>query len=216
MAADESDGGSVSMSSVRLEGLSDAVFAIAITLLVLDIRQPEAPGPLWDALVQQWPSFAAYALSFVLIGVVWINHHEVFHYIARADRALIWLNLLLLMDVAFMPYPTVLLANALINERGQATAAVCYGATLVVGGVLFNATWWHASRHHRLLYPDVPSAVVRALGRRLLGGPLFCALVTPLAFVQVGLALAGYLLLLGYFGATTVRAEPARSTRSSH
>lgn len=203
--ADGGTGGSVGVSSDRVESFSDAVFAIAITLLVLDIRQPARSGPLWDAILRQWPSFVAYALSFLLIGVVWVNHHAVFHFIARVDLALIWLNLLLLLDVAFMPYPTVLLADALVSGRGEATAALCYGATLVVGGVLFEAVWLHVSRRRRLLRADVAPEVVRAMGRRFLGGPLFCALITPLAFVQVGLTLAGYLILLTYFGVTAVR-----------
>lgn len=202
--ADGRTGGCAGVSSGRVESFSDAVFAIAITLLVLDIRQPASAGPLWDAILRQWPSFAAYALSFLLIGVVWVNHHAVFHFIARVDLALIWLNLLLLLDVAFMPYPTVMLADSLVSGRGEATAAVCYGATLIVGGLLFDAAWLHVSRR-RLLRADVAPEVVRAMGRRFLGGPLFCALITPLAFVQVGLTLAGYLILLTYFGVTAVR-----------
>ena len=142
----ERAGGPGAVGSDRVESFSDAVFAIAITLLVLDIRQPVGSGALWEAMLAQWPSFLAYALSFLLIGVVWVNHHTVFQLIDRVDVGLLWLNLLLLLDVAFMPYPTVLLADALISHRGQSTAAVCYGATLVVGGLLFNAVWFHAAR----------------------------------------------------------------------
>lgn len=182
--------GEITLHSGRLESFSDAVFAIAITLLVLDIRPPAGSGPLWDAMLREWPSFVAYALSFLLIGVVWVNHHAVFHLIARVDLGLIWFNLLLLLDVAFMPYPTVLLANTLISRRDETTAAVCYGATLVVGGMFFCGIWWHASRGHRLLHSDVAPSVVRAMGRRFLRGPLLCAAITPLAFVQVGLTLA--------------------------
>jgi uncharacterized membrane protein len=201
----ENDGTSTGVTSDRLESFSDAIFAIAITLLVLDIGPPKGSGTLWDAMLRQWPSFVAYALSFLLIGVVWVNHHAVFHLIARVDLGLLWLNLLLLFDVAFMPYPTVLLANALISNRGQSTATVCYGATLVVGGVLFNATWLHASRHGRLLHADVAPDTVRAMGRRFVRGPVLCALITPIALVQVGLTLLGYLVLLAYYGVAAVR-----------
>jgi uncharacterized membrane protein len=199
------DGGSVGVTSDRVESFSDAVFAIAITLLVLDIRQPTGSGALWDALLQQWPSFAAYAVSFLLIGVVWVNHHAVFHLIALVDVGLLWFNLLLLLDVAFMPYPTVLLANALISGRGQSTAAVCYGATLVVGGVFFYAIWVHAARRHRLLRGDAAPELVRAMGRRFMRGPLVCAVITPVALIQVSLSLSGYVLLLGYYGVVGIR-----------
>jgi uncharacterized membrane protein len=129
----------------------------------------------------------------------------VFHLIARVDLGLLWLNLLLLLSVGFMPYPTVLLANAMITGQGQSTATICYGATLVAGGVLFNATWLHASWHGRLLQADAPPEIVRAMGRRFLRGPLVCALITPVALVQVGLTLLGYVVLLTYYGVAAVR-----------
>ena len=193
------------MSSARVESFSDAVFAIAITLLVLDIRQPAETGPLWHAVLRQWPSFLAYALSFLLIGVVWVNHHLVFHLIARVDMGLLWYNLLLLLVVAFMPYPTVLLADSLVSKHGETTAAVCYGATLVVVGMLFNLTWLHASHNHRLLHPEAAPGVVRAMGLRLVAGSALCAVITLVALIQVDLSLAGYLLVLAYYGISDVR-----------
>ena len=205
------DGGSVGVSSDRVESFSDAVFAIAITLLVLDIRQPAGSGALWEALLREWPSFAAYAVSFLLIGVVWVNHHAMFHLIARVDVGLLWFNLLLLLDVAFMPYPTLLLANAIISGRGQSTAALCYGATLVVGGVFFSVIWSHASRHGRLLRADAAPELVRAMGRRLRRASLLCAVITPVALIQVSLSLLGYVLLLGYYGVIGIRDSRAAS-----
>ena len=193
------------MSSARVESFSDAVFAIAITLLVLDIRQPVETGPLWHAVLRQWPSFLAYALSFLLIGVVWVNHHLVFHLIARVDMAVLWYNLLLLLVVAFMPYPTALLADTLISNHGETTAAVIYGAALIVVGAFFNLTWLHASRNHRLLHPDTPPEVVRAMGRRFVGGAALCAVITLIALLQVDLSIAGYGLVLAYYGVTGVR-----------
>lgn len=193
------------MSSARVESFSDAVFAIAITLMVLDIRQPAQSGPLLRAVLRQWPSILAYALSFLLVGVVWVNHHLVFHLIARVDMGVLWYNLLLLLDVAFMPYPTVVLANALISHRGETTAAVLYGATLVVLGVLFNLTWFHAARHRRLLRPDAAPEVVRAMGLRFVGGTVLCAAITLVALVQVELSLAFYGLVLAYYGVTGIR-----------
>ena len=193
------------MTSERVESFSDAVFAIAITLLVLDIRQPPESGELWHAVLRQWPSLLAYALSFLLIGVVWVNHHLVFHLIARVDMGLLWYNLLLLLDVAFMPYPTHVLANALISHRDETTAAVFYGTTLVVVGMFFNLTWFHAANHRRLLQADAEPEVVRAMGRRFVCGSALCVVITFLALVQVDLSIACYILVLAYYGITGIR-----------
>lgn len=198
------------MSSARVESFSDAVIAIAITLLVLDIRQPSDSGPLWHAMLRQWPSLIAYALSFLLIGVVWVNHHLVFQLIERVDMGLLWYNLLLLLVVAFMPYPTELLANALISHRDETAAAVCYGATLTVVGVFFNLTWFHASRRGRLLHPDTAPEVIRSMGLRFVAGSGLCAAITLLALAQVDLSLAGYALVLVYYGVTDIRRGTAR------
>ena len=96
----------------RLEIFSDAVIAIAITLLVLDIRVPQAPqGQLLHALGRQWPSYAAYVLSFAVIGIMWVSHHSMFERIREIDRGLLFSNLLLLLGIAFLPFPTPLLAE---------------------------------------------------------------------------------------------------------
>lgn len=104
--------------SGRVEAFSDGVFAIAITLLILEIKVPEGAGEhLWTALGAQWPSYAAYVVSFLVIGIMWANHHTVFGYVARVDRTLLFLNLLLLLVVAALPWPTALLAEYLREGR---------------------------------------------------------------------------------------------------
>ena len=101
----------------RLEAFSDGVFAIAITLLILEIGVPHVPadGSLWRALRELWPSYLSYAISFVIIGVMWINHHNLFRDIARVDHYLLVLNLLLLMSISFLPFPTAVVANVCVR-----------------------------------------------------------------------------------------------------
>lgn len=125
---------SFEISTGRLEAFSDGVFAIAITLLVLDINLPNGNGPLIDRLAHQWPALGAYAVSFLIIGMVWMNHHSMLFFIRRVDRPLMLFNLLLLMNVSFIPFPTHVLAEAMSTGHGERTAAVFYGLTLTLGG----------------------------------------------------------------------------------
>ena len=100
------------MPKTRLEAFSDGVFAIAITLLIIEVRVPDSEaGELARDLANQWPSYAAYAVSFAIIGIIWVNHHDIFERIVTVDRPLLFLNLLLLLTVAFLPLPTALLGD---------------------------------------------------------------------------------------------------------
>src|SRR3954468_24501153 len=101
-----------SMETDRLEAFSDGVFAFAITVLVLALGVPEVGTPLGPALLRLWPDYVAYALSFIVIGAIWINHHAMFRHITRADPWVLLLNLLQLLCVAFLPYPAAILARA--------------------------------------------------------------------------------------------------------
>src|SRR5215472_5921030 len=106
------------MSKTRVEAFSDGVFAIAITLLVLTVAQPRTYRNLAHELGAQWPSLAAYVVSFAVIGIMWINHHSVFMHLEHVDRGLLYINLLLLMTIAFLPYPTGVLGQALAKGQG--------------------------------------------------------------------------------------------------
>ena len=157
------------MSVGRAEAFSDGVFAIAITLLVLDIRLPTGTASepaLLGELLGLWPSFLSYAVTFLLIGMIWMNHHRMFHHIHRTDGTLLGLNVLLLMSIAFLPFPTHVLAEAVYSGRGEHVAAVLYGLTLVIGGVFYNAIWWYASNKHRLLGESITPAEATALRLR--------------------------------------------------
>src|SRR5712664_2561523 len=131
----------------RIEAFSDGVFAIAITLLILEIRVPTAlgPGGLWPALAAQWSSYAAYVLSFLVIGIMWANHHNIFRYIGRANHLLVMLNLALMFWVAVLPFPTAVLATYLRQPEHRTAATVLYGATLTFTALCYNLLWRHAA-----------------------------------------------------------------------
>jgi len=144
------------MNKSRVEAFSDGVFAIAITLLVLTIAQPRTYSDLAGQLGDRWPSLAAYVVSFAIIGIMWINHHSIFRHLEYVDRGLLYLNLLLLMTIAFLPYPTGVLGEALHMGKGTETAAVVYGVVMVINACAWSALWLYASGHRRLLRTDFP------------------------------------------------------------
>jgi uncharacterized membrane protein len=146
-----------------LVSFSDAVFAITVTLLVLEIRPPTDYSNLLNELVARWPSYLAYALTF--IGQVWANHHVMFDHIRGADRVILLLNTLLLMIVAFLPFATSVLAGAVRSGHGLRTAAVLYGIVFDATALTFNAVWRYARRHH-LLSETLDAAGATAIGRR--------------------------------------------------
>jgi uncharacterized membrane protein len=123
----------------RLVAFSDGVFAITITLLILEIRPPTDDEHLLHGLLALWPSYVAYAVTFLFIGQVWVNHHVMFDHIRAADRTVLLLNTLLLMVVAFLPFATSVLADALRSGHGQRTAVVFYGIAFIAA---FNAFYW--------------------------------------------------------------------------
>lgn len=144
------------MNKSRVEAFSDGVFAIAITLLVLTVAEPRSYRDLAHQLGRQWPSLAAYVVSFAVIGIMWINHHSIFVNLQQVDRGLLYLNLLLLMTIAFLPYPTGVLGQALAKGQGARTAAVVYGAAMVLNACAWSWLWLYASRHRRLLRAEFP------------------------------------------------------------
>ncbi|MFL5294981.1 MAG: TMEM175 family protein [Phenylobacterium sp.] len=181
------------METDRTEYFSDAVFAIAITLLILEIRVPQA-GPLGPALLDLWPSYLAYAISFIVVGAIWLNHHLMFAKIAKADGPLMIFNLMMLMAVAFLPFPTAVLAEALHRRTDQNIAAAFYGATLTIGGVFVNLTWRHAARAG-LLISGLTKADIRRVSRRYLVGPTVYAFAAVIGWFVPLVAVAIYALL---------------------
>ena len=148
------------MGMERLVFFSDAVFAIAITLLALEIRLPDIAGlgsaELLKELLSIWPKYLSFMVSFLVIGNFWLIHHRQFRYIERYDTRLIFINLFVLMAIAFIPFPTVV-----ISENGNRTATIFYAMTMCVVGLLLTLLWLHASSRHRLVSPNLDSAIVR-------------------------------------------------------
>lgn len=134
----------------RLVFFSDAVFAIAVTLLVLEIHPPQDTRQLLQGLAALWPSYLSYAITFLLIGQVWANHHVMFDHIHSADRTVLFLNTLLLRDIAFLPFAASVLAAAFRTGHGQRTAVVFHGMTFLLAAILFNVIWGYARHNHRL------------------------------------------------------------------
>jgi uncharacterized membrane protein len=201
------------MTTGRIEAFSDGVFAIAITLLVLEIHVPEDPeNGLGHALLDQWPAYASYVVSFFVIGIIWINHHAVFDHLARADRPLLFLNLLLLLFVGLLPWPTNLIASYM--EHGGAderVAAVVYAGTMTAMGAAFGALWSYASRNRRLLGDSLSPEEVRRLTRRfVIGAPVYL-LSMLVALVSAPACLALNALLAVYYALPTGGAMPHRA-----
>lgn len=184
------------MKTSRLEAFSDGVFAIAATLLVIEIHVPQDTDHLAHALLELWPSYLAYVISFILVALVWANHHVMLDRIRAADRMLLFLNTLLLMNVASLPFVAALLAAAYRNGSGQRPAVVAYGLVLVIGGLFFNAIWEHARRRPALLRPDVKPAQARTVSRSFLLGPALYAIATAIAAAVPALGLAAYAALI--------------------
>ena len=181
----------------RLEAFADAVFAIAITLLVIEIRLPPHEevvriGGVGPALLQLWPSYVGYVISFIVIGIMWANHHNLTKLVDRVDHGFISLTLLLLLCVAFLPFPTAVMAEHLADpdthERAVAVAFYCGCFTLTA--VFYFLMWWHAARNRRLIASHVSDEAVRAITRAYVPGSFLYLTATLLAFVHVGLSLA--------------------------
>jgi uncharacterized membrane protein len=189
------------LSKARLEAFSDGIFAIAITLLVLTIAPPDDFEHLTHQLANRWPSLAAYVVSFAVIGIMWLNHHSIFAHFERVDRGLVYLNLLLLMTIAFLPYPTGVLGQALAKGRGTEPAAVLYGLTMALNAYAWSATWLYASRGRRLLATSFPegqrraSTVLFTIGAVAYTVALGVAFVNAAAFLAIQAALALYYAL---------------------
>jgi len=186
------------MNRGRLETFADGVFAIAATLLILNVdAQVAGTGRnLGHELVHVWPSYVAYAVSFLTIGIIWVNHHAVMCQIGRVDRAFLFLNVAFLMCVAFIPFPTRLVAEH-VRDHGATVAAVSYGVTLTTTAVLFNLLWLYAVRGERLLRPDADPRLVSGITRSYRPGPWLYLTAT-----LVGLASPTTSVLL--FGAIAV------------
>jgi uncharacterized membrane protein len=195
--------GGLGMSVGRMEAFSDGVFAIVITLLILDIKVPVGQhGTLGRTLGHQWPQYVAYLMSFLIVGIIWLNHHATVNLLARTDHTIQVMNLLLLLPISVLPWPTALLAEYTRDGTAgdQRIAVLIYGLTSTAMAVAFNIMWRYLLRHPELRKPEVTLKSLATRNRRfnfgvatypvataigLLSTPAFLALMLALALLYL-------------------------------
>jgi uncharacterized membrane protein len=185
----------------RLEAFSDGVFAVAITLLALDLNVPgPGHGGLTHQLLVAWPNYAAYATSFLVIGIIWVNHHVLFRRFGRADRTLLFFNLALLMFITIIPVPTRLLAAYLRQGGWDAkVAAALYGGVMEGMSISFSAIFVWGGRHPELLHESVHPGRHRSAFRQFGLGAVAYLGAIALAFVAPAAALAAHFALAVFY-----------------
>ncbi len=171
------------MDTRRVEAFSDGVFAIAITLLVLTFKDPKHEESLSHALVHQWPSYFAYVVSFLTVGIMWANHHTVMRQLGRVDRTFLLLTVLNLMFVAFAPYPTRVVAEFIRTDDRRA-AALFYGVSFTCTALSWAALWFYAALGGRLIAADADPRAVSGITRSFLPGTLLYGGATLVAFLS--------------------------------
>lgn len=199
----------------RVEAFSDGVFAIAMTLLVLNVRVPntDQPGQLGSLLWQQWPSYLAFVISFAFIGIMWVNHHRLFVHIRRIDHMLLVLNGALLLGVTAVPFPTAVLAQYL-GKPDEKAATMLYAGTYVVVALFFNVLWRYAASGHRLLGDEVDEAEVNRITRQYAYGPLLYLACFVLAYINVAASLALNVALAIFFALPPNKVTRAKAHRA--
>ncbi len=197
----------------RLEAFSDGVFAVAITLLILNIQLPtksftKDEDLFFKYLLDLWPAYLAFVTSFATIGIMWINHHRLFTYIKRTDTILMLLNLLLLLMIVFVPFPTALLAQQYRLNPNLRAPALLWNGTFILLAVFFNLLWRYAAHENRLLDKKADQQAVEAITRQYRFGPLFYVVSFGLAWISVPASIAFNLFMAVFF------AFPGRKPRS--
>jgi uncharacterized membrane protein len=190
------------MKTSRLEAFSDGVFAVAITLLVLDLNVPGGEN-LWHQLREEWPQFASFFVSFWVIGIIWVNHHGLLDHLKRTDRPVLYLNLLVLMTVVFIPFSTALMAEHLKSGADEEVAALVYALAFLAMGIAFNLFWAYILKHRRELGVEIPDEEVRRMSVGfMIGSPLYAvavgvAFISPAVVLIIIGAVAAYYMVAG-------------------
>jgi uncharacterized membrane protein len=199
--------------TARVEAFSDAVFAIAITLLSLELRVPHEPGvSLARGLLALWPEYVAFALSFLTIGGVWLNHHRLFNFVRHVDYGLLVWNGLLLMAVTVVPFTNAILSEYLENP-GERTAAVVYSGMFIVVTGIFRLLWGHVTRWK--LRTPLPPAVVRRVERRYATGLALYGVAFIIGFFSARASVAAD-LLLAFFFVVPFQTKAVRTQKRRH
>ena len=191
------------MNTGRLETFADGVFAIAATLLILSVDShlgscAPAGATLARQLECSWPSYVAYVVSFVTIGIMWVNHHTLMAQVGQVDRRFLLATVVFLMCIAFIPFPTRLAAEH-VHGEGARAAALAYGFTLTATAVMFSVIWFYGSIGRRLLRDDADPRVVKGITRSYLPGPWIYLTATLIAFASATASLVIYLVLAAFY-----------------
>jgi uncharacterized membrane protein len=198
------------ISKSRIETLTDGVFAIVMTLLVLEIAVPQlthseaSSGELVKRLLELWPVILSYALSFIVLGFFWIYHHDQFYYIKKANRVFVWISIFHLMFIAFIPFSTALLGE----YYDQQISVVVYGINIAVTASWAYVQWWYATKDHRLVDADLDPIFIRIMSRRSVVGIFFYLIAVALSFVSIQVSLVLFVAIPIYY------LVPARKKRS--
>jgi uncharacterized membrane protein len=187
------------MTTGRLEAFSDGVFSVAATLLVVELHVPDASADLGSALLAQWPSYLTYATSFGTIGIIWVNHHSLFLHVRQVDRPLLFLNLLLLMTVSVVPFPTALLGRFVTAGDNGHLAGAVYGGVMVLMSLSFNGLWLHVTRDGRLIGRHLDPQRARHESILFSAGLLAYVAGIGLSFISAQLALLLYALIAIFY-----------------
>lgn len=179
----------------RIEALGDGVFAIVMTLLILEIKVPvlhgEETSKLGRSLLDLWPKFLCYFISFITLGVYWVAHHLHFYTIKKADRGLLWINILFLMALGLVPFSTALIGEY-VHER---LPVILFGANMIAISLILQWHWSYATANHRLVSPDIDPGFIKAVTRVIMMGPVVYGIAIALAFVSTKIAVALFLLV---------------------
>ena len=180
------------LAKSRIEALSDGIFAVAMTLLVLDIKPPAVieAAALPRELLALWPRCLSYAVSFLMLGIYWVGQHKQFHLIRCADRTLLWINIVFLMTISFVPFSTALLSAYPLWPSAQTV----YGANLIAIGLVLLWHWMYATHRHRLVDPELDDRMNRFVIRRILIGPALFALAIVLSSLSAVASLILYVV----------------------
>ena len=190
----------------RVEAFSDGVFAIAITLLVLDLKVPHintlsANSGLFTALLKQWPAYLAFFISFFTILIMWVNHHNIFNYVQYIDGTFLFLNGFLLLTVTFIPFPTSLLADYIKSSEADIASSI-YAGTFFFNCLSFNILWLYSSRERRLINKNIDQAIINTIKRNGLVGLIFYILAIVLAFISVTASISICFILAVFYALT--------------
>lgn len=169
----------------RIEAFSDGIFSIAATLLVIELKPPNPALPFWQGMLAQWPAYASFLLSFLFIGIMWINHHRLFGHVRRSDDALMAMNLILLLGIVWIPYPTLVIAQS-VGTPHLRDAAILYNTTYLVQALLFNLLLFTCI-HRKVV--DYKFAGVQNILRQFAIGPAAYILCLALTWWSVPLSL---------------------------